>query len=142
MRNIEAESPTERWKMGIKIGPEQLQSTIQNMLSQIPQKVDNVVDEATKKVAKEAVKTLKATSPKRDGGGRYAKGWAVKKQGKKTIIHNKTDYQLTHLLENGHDVVAHGKKVGHFGGIKHIAPVEKEVIDKMTEEVEKGINKL
>lgn len=128
--------------MSITIKPEQLQSAIQNMLHEIPQKVDNVIDEAAAKVSKEAVKELKATSPKRPGGGRYAKGWTVKKVGKQTVIHNRTDYQLTHLLENGHDVVAHGKKVGHFAGIKHIAPVEKEVIEKMTEEVEKGIDNL
>lgn len=128
--------------MSITIKPEQLQSTIQGMLSEIPQQVDNIIDEAAAKVSKEAVQTLKATSPKRPGGGRYAKGWSVKKVGNQTVVHNRTDYQLTHLLENGHDVISHGRKVGHFDGITHIAPVEKEVIDKMTEEVEKGINKL
>lgn len=128
--------------MGITISPEQLQSTIQNILHEIPQKVDNVIDEAAAKVSKEAVKTLKATSPKRPGGGRYAKGWAVKKVGKEMVIHNRTDYQLTHLLENGHDVIVNGKKKGHYDGVKHIAPVEQEVIEKMTEEVEKGIDKL
>lgn len=128
--------------MSITIKPEQLQSTIQNMLHEIPQKVDNVIDEAAAKVSKEAVKTLKATSPRREGGGRYAKGWTTKKVGKQTVVYNKTDYQLTHLLENGHDIISHGKKVGHFGGIKHIAPVEQEVIERMTEEVEKGIDNL
>ena len=129
--------------MGITISPEQLQSTIEHMLSGIPQKVDNVVDEAAKKVSKDAVKTLKATSPKKangDNAGRYAKGWAVKKVGKKSVIYNKTDYQLTHLLENGHDVIVNGKKVGHYAGQVHIAPVEKQVIEQMTEEVEKGIS--
>lgn len=128
--------------MPITIKPEQLQSTIQQMLHEIPQKVDNVIDEAAEKVAKEAVKTLRATSPKRPGGGRYAKGWATKKVGKQIVIHNKTDYQLTHLLENGHDIVSHGRKVGHYGGQKHIAPVEQEVIENMTKEVEKGIERL
>lgn len=128
--------------MSITIKPEQLQSVIQEMLHEIPQKVDNVIDEAAAKVSKEAVKTLKATRPKRPGGGRYAKGWTAKKVGKQTVIHNRTDYQLTHLLENGHDVISHGKKVGHFDGITHIAPVEKQVIEKMTEEVEKGIDNL
>lgn len=128
--------------MSITIKPEQLQSTIQQMLHDIPQKVDNVIDEAAEKVSKEAVKTLRATSPKRPGGGRYAKGWAVKNVGKQKVIYNKTDYQLTHLLENGHDIVSHGRKVGHYGGQKHIAPVEQEVIENMTKEVEKGIEKL
>lgn len=128
--------------MSITIKPEQLQSTIQQMLHEIPQKVDNVIDEAAAKVSKEAVKTLKATSPKREGGGQYAKGWTTKKVGKQTVVYNKTDYQLTHLLENGHDIVVNGKKVGHYDGVEHIAPVEKEVIERMTEEVEKGIDNL
>ena len=126
--------------MSITIKPEQLQSTIQQILHDIPQKVDNVIDEAEKKVAKDAVKTLKATSP--SNTGRYAKGWASKKQGNGTVIYNRTDAALTHLLENGHDVVSHGKKVGHVGGQTHIKPVEEQVIEKMTEEVEKGINNL
>lgn len=127
----------------IKISPDQLQSTIQQILHDMPQKVDNVIDEAAAKVSKEAVKSLRATSPKRQGGGRYAKGWATKKQGNTTIVYNRTDAGLTHLLENGHDIVVNGKKVGHYGGQKHIKPVEEEVIEKMTEEVEKGIsNKL
>lgn len=128
--------------MSLTISPDQLQSTIQGILSEIPQQVDNVIDEAAAKVSKEAVQTLKSTSPKRPGGGRYAKGWAVKKQGKSTFIWNKTDYMLTHLLENGHDVIVHGKKVGHYDGKEHIADVERQVIEDMTEEVEKGIDKL
>lgn len=114
------------------------------MLNQIPQQVDNVIDQASDKVAKEGVNKLKSTSPKGKGkkSGKYAKGWAVKKQGKQRIIYNKTDYQLTHLLENGHDVISRGKKAGHVGGRPHIKPVEEEVIRRMTEEVERGIDKL
>ena len=41
------------------------------------------------------------------------------------VIHNKTDYQLTHLLEHGHDIIVsrNGKKmkVGHVNGKAHIA---------------------
>jgi hypothetical protein len=129
----------------VTINPEQLEATIQGMLSQIPQKVDNIIEESAKKVSKEAVKQLRAKSPVGEGtpkSGRYAKGWAVKKQGKSTFIWNKTDYMLTHLLENGHDVIVHGKKVGHYDGKEHIADVERQVIEDMTEEVEKGIDKL
>ena len=128
----------------INIQPEQLESTIHGMLAQIPQKVENIVEEASDKVAKDAVKELKATSPKGKGKkrGQYAKGWAVKKVGKQRVVYNKTDYMLTHLLENGHDVISHGKKVGHVGGRPHIKPVEEKVIEEMTEEVEKGLDKL
>lgn len=68
-------------------------------------------------VAKEAVQQLKATSPKGRGkhSGDYAKGWAVKRQndrnkGLATItVHNRTHYQLTHLLEYGHDLPQGGR---------------------------------
>lgn len=128
----------------IKISPDQLQSTIQGILHEIPQKVDNVIDEASEKVAKEAVQELKATSPRGKGrkSGQYAKGWSTKKDGKTTVVYNRTDYMLTHLLENGHDVISHGKKVGHVGGRPHIKPVEEKVIQSMQEEVERGIEKL
>ena len=130
--------------MGITINPDQLQRTIQGMLNQIPQQVDNVIDEASKVVSKEAVNKLKASSPKGKGkkSGRYAKGWSTKKVDNTTVVYNRTDYQLTHLLENGHDIVRNGKKVGHFSGIKHIKPVEEEVQERMVEEVEKGLDKL
>lgn len=130
--------------MGITINPDQLQATVQGMLSMIPQQVDNVIDEASKVVSKEAVNKLKASSPKGKGkkSGRYAKGWSTKKVDNMTVVYNRTDYQLTHLLENGHDIVRNGKKVGHFNGIKHIKPVEEEVQERMVEEVEKGLDKL
>lgn len=68
-------------------------------------------------VAKEAVQRLKQTSPVGKGrdAGEYAKGWTVKRtndmqKGLATItVHNKTNYQLTHLLEYGHDLPQGGR---------------------------------
>lgn len=126
------------------VKPEGFQKAIQEMLAEIPQQVDNVIDEASAKVSKQAVQELKSTSPRGKGkkSGRYAKGWTSKKDGSATVIYNRTDYMLTHLLENGHDVISRGKKAGHVSGRSHIKPVEQKVIQDMTEEVEKGINKL
>lgn len=56
--------------------------------------------------AKAAMKALQAKSPKETGS--YAKGWRIKKMRAPLtgfvgyVIYNKTDYQLTHLLEFGH----------------------------------------
>lgn len=68
------------------------------------------VKESVEAVGKEAVAQLKKTSPRKIKGkkkGQYAKGWRVQKTSetateKIVTVHNKTDYQLTHLLENGH----------------------------------------
>lgn len=82
--------------------------------------------EAAKEAADHAAKELKATSPK--GTGKYAKGWAVKAQDGGYVVYNKRRYMLTHLLENGHDIIVNGKKVGRARAIPHIKPVEQNGI--------------
>lgn len=76
----------------------------------------------SEKAAKELVAELKQTSPKKTG--KYAKGWRIKKRGTKYIVHNATDYQLTHLLEHGH-----AKRNGGRTAAKvHIRPAEQKMI--------------
>ena len=103
-----------------------------------------------KTVAKEAVKELKATSPvdkrKTTRRGRYAKGWsdAIAYESPLDIrveVHNKTDYQLAHLLEFGHEVVVGGKVVGHYDGIPHIRPAEENAEDKLMKKVKVRVRK-
>lgn len=70
--------------------------------------VAEAVDEAAQKCAKGLAKELRGTSPKRTGGGDYAKDWTTKQTGtnapddKTYTVYNKAHYQLTHLLQNGH----------------------------------------
>ena len=87
---------------------------------------------ATKDAAKQAaditVKRLKSTSPK-GATGRYAKSWKAKAQDGGQVVYNEKHYRLTHLLENGHDIVSNGKKVGHAKAQPHIKPAEQEGIE-------------
>ena len=103
-----------------------------------------------KTVAKEAVKELKATSPvdkrKTTRRGRYAKGWSdvVAYESALDIrvkVHNKTDYQLAHLLEFGHEIVVGGKVVGHYDGIPHIRPAEENAEEKLMKKVKVRVRK-
>ena len=79
---------------------------------------------------KDGVKTLKATSPvnkKRTAHrGSYARGWRTKTEKSygsvNVIIHNATDYQLTHLLEKPH--LKRNAKLGKTKPIVHIQPVD------------------
>ncbi len=90
--------------------------------------------EATKlETAKNVVKILKDSSPKDTGG--YAKGWRISKVGTAQVIHNKTKYQLTHLLEHGHVKVGGGR----VGGKVHIRPAEEKAIEDFISGVEKVI---
>ena len=121
-----------------------LQKEIGLILQTIPHTVETAVDEASDKVAKEAVKKLKATSPVGHGKkkGAYRKGWSVKKEktGKRTVYNKQ--YMLTHLLEYGHVKVLFGKATGGFvAGKPHIKQVEKWVQEEFPEQVETMISK-
>lgn len=95
-------------------------------------------------VSKESVQKLRNTSPRRTSGknaGRYAKGWTVKKnRDGDVVVHNKTDYQLTHLLENGHVIRNKKGTYGRTHGIKHIAPVEEWASDELPRRVMEDLN--
>ena len=86
--------------MGIKVS--ELAQELAQGLSEYSQEVADAIKKATDEVAEEAVQELKSTSPVLTGS--YAKGWAKKntyesKSSKRNTVYNKTDYQLTHLLE-------------------------------------------
>jgi len=96
-------------------------------MKDILDELDNDVKDSAKKeiqaVAKECVQKLRSTSPKKTGS--YAKGWAVKRLDDMTsTVYNRTDYQLTHLLENGHVIKNKKGTYGRVPGTKHIKPVE------------------
>ncbi len=106
-----------------------LASILDGYSKEIRQELDRVKDE----VAKDAANELKRTSPK--DTGRYAKSWAVQKQGKADVVYNRGHGQLTHLLENGHAL----RNGGRSKAIPHIAPVDEQVKKKLETELKKAI---
>lgn len=106
---------------------------IADILDEYSNDIQEAITERTIKVAKQGADDLKANSPKRTGD--YKKGWRVKTtKGKgfvSCIIHNATNYQLTHLLEK-----PHLKRNGGLTTPKvHIAPVEEKSIKQYEQEV-------
>ena len=91
------------------------------------------LEEAKTMSAQGVVKMLKEGSPKLTGA--YAKGWRVTKVGTAQVIHNKTKYQLTHLLEHGHVKVGGGR----VGAKVHIRPAEEKAIEDFISGVERVI---
>ncbi|MCD8355987.1 MAG: HK97 gp10 family phage protein [Clostridia bacterium] len=114
--------------MGSKIDISHLSEEIAETLNEFNDDFNEEVMELTNTVAKKTVVMLKASSPKKTGS--YGKGWGVirKFQYKRgvsrvytVVVHNKTDPQLTHLLEKGHADIRHG---GRVAPIVHIEPAE------------------
>ncbi len=107
---------------------------ISDILNEYSSDIQEAITEEAQTVAKEAVSELKNTSPKRTGD--YRKGWRTKTiKGKgfvTSIVHNATDYQLTHLLEK-----PHLKRNGGMTTPKvHIAPVEEKAVKEYEKDVE------
>ena len=119
------------------IRPEQFEQVLMDALAEYGDEVSETVEEVTKATARQAVKELKSSAP---SGGQYARGWSHKPQ--KTgpyklsdTVYNRTDYHLTHLLEQPHDTGGGGhypKNVNYTG---NIARVEEEQSRRYMEEV-------
>lgn len=114
---------------------------MEKILEQYSKEVKDVTDKSIEKVSKESVQKLKNTSPKRTG--KYARSWTKKKvKGRNGIdevtVHNK-QYQLTHLLENGHIVRNSKGTYGRTNGIKHIKPVEEWAQEALPQEIERRL---
>lgn len=114
---------------------------INDILNDYSKDIQDGITEEAQAVARKGVAELKNTSPKMTGS--YRKGWRVtttKGVGfVECIIHNATDYQLTHLLEKPHAI---RNKYGTWGTSTpkvHISPVEQSCVKEYENEVEKII---
>lgn len=129
--------------MAVRIKPEELSEAIQKELNSYATEVRSKIATTSMEVARECAQRLRQTSPKRTG--KYSKGWAVKEMrtndvGLSTwVVHNKTRYRLTHLLEYGHKARGGTRIVGKRPHIKKVEEwAQKEFPKQLEQDLRKG----
>lgn len=94
------------------------------------------INEGLEEAAEAAEKMLKQGGPYRERTGKYTKDWTHGQRNSRASsitglngysVYNKKHYQLTHLLEKGHQVKKGGRVVGEAAAFSHIAPVNDAV---------------
>lgn len=130
--------------MSKTIKAEELQKEVMKYLQEYKEDIDEEVVETVDEVTKEAKEELKQTSPRGKGTREnpYYRGWAVKLSKRRTgvyhkVIWNKTNYQLTHLLEFGHAT----RNGGRTRAIPHIRPVEEKYNVEFVDRIGKKIRR-
>lgn len=119
------------------IRPEQFEKAVMKALSDYGDKTTEMLEAETKSISRQTVRAIKGSAP---AGGQYARGWSHKAQKGgpyklSDTVYNRTDYQLTHLLEKPHATGRGGhypKNVNYTGTL---ARIEEEFTNKYMEEV-------
>lgn len=125
----------------MKCSIDQLADVIAQELADYSQEITDGIKQEVREVAKECRDEIKQNSPVLTGS--YKKGWRTKVnyEGREDIrvtVHNKTDYQLTHLLENGWPT--EGGTLRAYP-IPHIGPAEQNAARKLENRVKVLIRK-
>ena len=130
--------------MSKTVKPEDLQNVLKDYLENYKEAIDEDVVEVTDEITKQAKQELVNTSPKGKGKRNtpYYRGWAIKLSKRRTgeyhkVIWNKTNYQLTHLLEFGHTT----RNGGRTRAIPHIRPIEEKYNVEFVDKLEKKIRR-
>ena len=121
----------------MSITPDEFSKTVMKALADYGDKTLEILETETKDNARQTVKQIKASAP---AGGNYARGWSHKAQKGgvyklSDTVYNRTDYQLTHLLEKPHATGGGGhypKNVDYTGTL---ARIEEEQTQKFVEGV-------
>ena len=121
---------------------ENVSAQVKELLEQYNEEFAQLVQKTTKAAADATARDLRESSVSMFGNGSYAKGWTVTKEKGGYVVHNKTDYQLTHLLENGHVIRNKYGEYGRAPAFRHIGPAEQKGIVKFEELIAEGMDKI
>ncbi|MBQ4031600.1 MAG: HK97 gp10 family phage protein [Bacilli bacterium] len=113
---------------------------VKDLLNEYSLDIQEGIDKEAQEISKQAASELKNhRGTYKIRTGKYNKGWRVNtKKGREFVnctVHNATDWQLTHLLENGHTT----RNGGRTKAFVHIRPVEEKYVNQYQQDVEKLI---
>jgi len=115
----------------------QLANEIANAVLEYTEEVSEAVEKKVDEVAGQVLAEVKANYPYADQSGDYTKGWRKKKEDKhgltRRIVWNKTNYQLTHLLEFGHAK----RGGGRVRAYPHIGPADQKYVQQLADEIKR-----
>lgn len=120
-----------------------LAATMMEILVSYTQELEDGIENVYERIAAQSKEKLIANSPRNEkfAGKHYADDWHVKKNKSFHLVswtvYNE-QYQLTHLLENGHELRRQG---GWSPAIPHITPVADEAVAELEEKIERVIKR-
>lgn len=124
-------------KTNVEALPEELARQLQDWTNT---EVRKKVNEAIAETADAGAQQLKKGGPYEERSGKYTKDWDKKQRIKAATaitnteeysVYNKKHYQLTHLLEKGHQ----SRNGGRVKPYEHIAQTEKEMSEEVTRNI-------
>jgi hypothetical protein len=128
-----------------KVSVDQLSAEFTKIISDYTDEKAEEVKSAVKDVSKSCLNEIKQNSPRLTGD--YKKGWRRRtafesRQDLRVEIYNKTNYQLTHLLEFGH-VIKNGthREYGTVSGRPHIRPAEQRAEQELEKRIKAVLSK-
>lgn len=130
---------------GKLIGVNDFSPYLKELLDEYGDEVFHAVVSSAEKTGKESRNKLRTAGDFSNRSGRYRKGWRAEltktRLSAYATVYNATDYQLTHLLEKGHDVKNRkaGPSIGHAGSFPHISEVNDWAIEQFELELAMAI---
>ena len=123
-----------------KIRIDQLDDTVMKGMQEYAKLATDDLKKDVQKAGRTVKKQIESTAPKKTG--QYSKSWSVKKVKEtsdsiQVVVHSKTRYMLTHLLEFGHAL----RNGGRTRAFPHIEPAEQAGIEQLKRDIEMDLKK-